>query len=226
MIGGEYEKDLEDVTERILHYALHIPLSSDGFDAWVFDVDDTCISNLSYYKSTRFGYIYIHIYLLIQLIIFISFNLFTYIYMYRCDPFDSSKFKEWIMKGQCPAVPAVLLLFKELVQRGFKVFLLTGRDQATLSHITTHNLHTQSYLSYHRLILRPLSSSMKVFNLMFIGEYGVFQRQDDEAALISFFFFYSQANGNGFGKHHQDSHLRLDLLPKLGCRKMGSTLSS
>ncbi|KAF7812970.1 cytokinin riboside 5'-monophosphate phosphoribohydrolase LOG7-like [Senna tora] len=61
---------------------------------------------------------------------------------------------------------------------------------------------------------------------MFIGEYGVFQRQDDEAALISFFYFYSQANGNGFGKHHQDSHLRLDLLPRLGCRKMGSTLSS
>ncbi|KAF7812981.1 uncharacterized protein G2W53_033957 [Senna tora] len=61
---------------------------------------------------------------------------------------------------------------------------------------------------------------------MFVGEYGVFQRLDDEAALISFFFFYSQANGNGFGKHHQDSHLRLYLLPKLGYRKMGFTLSS
>ncbi|KAF7812978.1 uncharacterized protein G2W53_033954 [Senna tora] len=61
---------------------------------------------------------------------------------------------------------------------------------------------------------------------MFIGEYGVFQRQDDEAALISFFFFYSQAYGNGFGKHHQDSHLRLDLLPKLGCRKIGSCIGS
>ncbi|XP_052113679.1 acid phosphatase 1 [Arachis duranensis] len=75
-------------------------------------------------------------------------------YMCRCDPFDSAKFKAWIMKGMCPANPAVLQLFKTLRERGFKVFLLTGRDQATLGKITTDNLHNQGFIGYERLILR------------------------------------------------------------------------
>lgn len=72
----------------------------------------------------------------------------------RCEPFDSTIFKAWIMKGMCPANPAVRLLFNTLKERGFKLFLLTGRDQATLSAITTHNLHTQGFVGYQRLILR------------------------------------------------------------------------
>lgn len=72
----------------------------------------------------------------------------------RCDPFDSTIFKAWIMKGMCPAIPIVLTLFKTLIDKGFKVFLLTGRDQATLAKITTNNLHSQGFIGYQRLILR------------------------------------------------------------------------
>ncbi|QCE04682.1 acid phosphatase 1-like [Vigna unguiculata] len=126
MCAGQYERDLNLVVEHILIYASQIQLSSDGMDAWILDVDDTCISNVSYYKAKRFG----------------------------CEPFDSTIFKAWIMKGMCPANPAVRLLFNTLKERGFKLFLLTGRDQATLSAITTHNLHTQGFVGYQRLILR------------------------------------------------------------------------
>ncbi|XP_014515146.1 acid phosphatase 1 [Vigna radiata var. radiata] len=126
MCSGQYERDLNLVVENILIYASQIPLSSDGMDAWILDVDDTCISNVSYYKNKRFG----------------------------CDPFDSTIFKAWIMKGTCPANPAVKLLFNSLKERGFKLFLLTGRDQATLSTITSNNLHSQGFAGYQRLILR------------------------------------------------------------------------
>ncbi|KAI9107933.1 hypothetical protein K1719_020806 [Acacia pycnantha] len=126
IMGGQYQNDVQVIADQILAYAFHIPLSSDGFDAWVFDVDDTCISNINFYKDHQFG----------------------------CDPFDSGKFKEWMMKGACPAIPSVLGLFKKLIERGFKVFLLTGRDQATLGQITTLNLHSQGFIGYHRLILR------------------------------------------------------------------------
>ncbi|XP_028808569.1 acid phosphatase 1 [Neltuma alba] len=126
IMGGQYQNDVQLIADQILSYALHIPLSSDGLDAWVFDVDDTCISNINYYKAQGFG----------------------------CDPFDSGKFKEWIMKGSCPAIPSILGVFKKLIERGFKVFLLTGRDQATLGHITILNLHSQGFIGYHRLILR------------------------------------------------------------------------
>ncbi|XP_027335792.1 acid phosphatase 1-like [Abrus precatorius] len=126
MSGGQYHHDLKLIVDHILFYASDIPLSHDGFDAWILDVDDTCISNISYYQAKRFG----------------------------CDPFDSTIFKAWIMKGMCPANPVVLGLFNALKERGFKVFLLTGRDAATLGKITTDNLHTQGFIGYERLIMR------------------------------------------------------------------------
>lgn len=126
MSGGQYEHDLNLVVKHILLYANEIPLARDGMDAWILDVDDTCISNISYYEAMRFG----------------------------CDPFDSKIFKAWITKGMCPAIPAVQGLFKALIEKGFKVFLLTGRDEATLAKITTNNLHNQGFTGYQRLILR------------------------------------------------------------------------
>lgn len=126
MTGGQYDLDLNLIVRQILLYASQIPLPTDAFDAWILDVDDTCISNISYYTHKRFG----------------------------CDPFDSTIFKAWIMKGMCPAIPIVLTLFKTLIDKGFKVFLLTGRDQATLAKITTNNLHSQGFIGYQRLILR------------------------------------------------------------------------
>ncbi|KAE9600759.1 hypothetical protein Lal_00011216 [Lupinus albus] len=126
MSGGQYELDLKLIVDQIIEYASQISVASDGFDAWILDVDDTCISNISYYKAMRFG----------------------------CEAFDSSKFKAWIMKGMCPANGAVLGLFNKLIERGFKVFFLTGRDQATHLQITAHNLHTQGFIGYQRLILR------------------------------------------------------------------------
>ncbi|XP_025632068.1 acid phosphatase 1 [Arachis hypogaea] len=126
MTGGQYLQDMNLIVNQIVAYAFQITLSPDSMDAWILDVDDTCISNLSYYQGHRFG----------------------------CDPFDSAKFKAWIMKERCPANPAVLQLFKTLKERGFKVFLLTGRDQATLGKITIDNLHNQGFIGYERLILR------------------------------------------------------------------------
>lgn len=55
MIGGQYEKDVGLIIDEILSYATGILVSRDGFDAWVFDVDDTCISNVFYYKGKRYG---------------------------------------------------------------------------------------------------------------------------------------------------------------------------
>ncbi|XP_057450720.1 acid phosphatase 1-like isoform X2 [Lotus japonicus] len=126
MTGGQYERDLQLVTEQILLYASEITRAGDGFDAWILDVDDTCISNMTYYRARKFG----------------------------CKPFDSAIFKAWIMKGICPANQAILGLFKTLKERGFKVFLLTGRYEATLGKITTDNLHNQGFIGYERLILR------------------------------------------------------------------------
>ncbi|KAF7845199.1 acid phosphatase 1-like [Senna tora] len=128
MMGGQYEKDVEMIRDEILKYASEIKVG-DGKDGWVMDVDDTCISNVLYYgENGRFG----------------------------CAPFNSAKFKEWIRKGQCPAIQGMLEVFRTLLERGFKVFLVTGRDETTMGHVTTLNLHQQGFIGYHRLFLREI----------------------------------------------------------------------
>lgn len=57
MIGGQYDRDVELIVEQILSYVNEIALSGDGLDAWILDVDDTCISNVFYYKGKRYGYV-------------------------------------------------------------------------------------------------------------------------------------------------------------------------
>ncbi|KAJ6765370.1 ATPASE H+-TRANSPORTING V1 SUBUNIT E1A-RELATED [Salix purpurea] len=126
MLGGQYERDLDLIVGQILSYVNGIAPSSDGMDAWILDVDDTCISNVLYYRGKRYG----------------------------CDPYDPAAFRAWALKGGCPAIPAVLALFSYLVQSGFKVFLVTGRDQETLGQVTLDNLHYEGFVGYKRLILR------------------------------------------------------------------------
>ncbi|GAB4833114.1 hypothetical protein Ancab_031360 [Ancistrocladus abbreviatus] len=112
MVGGQYSRDLNLIMEQICSYVDGIPLSGNGMDAWVLDVDDTC------------------------------------------DPFNSMEFKAWIMRAECPAIPCILELFNRLVEGGFKVILLTGRDEETLGPATIDNLYNQGFMGYHRLIMR------------------------------------------------------------------------
>ncbi|KAF5750719.1 acid phosphatase 1-like [Tripterygium wilfordii] len=126
MICGQYARDVDLIVEQILTYINELVLTGDGKDAWILDVDDTCISNVFYYRGKRFG----------------------------CDPYDPAGFKAWALRGDCPAIPAILVLFNKLVEDGFKVFLLTGRDEETLGQATFDNLHTQGFIGYERLIMR------------------------------------------------------------------------
>lgn len=66
----------------------------------------------------------------------------------------------------CTAIPDVLRLFNKLIQTGFKVFLVTGRDEETLGQVTVENLLNEGYFGYERLILR-------YNNLMKLIKYGV-----------------------------------------------------
>lgn len=129
MNGGQYDQDVNLIVEQILGYVNEIAVSEDGMDAWILDVDDTCISNVFYYKGKRYG----------------------------CDPYDPAGFKSWAMKGGCKAIPGMLNLFTALIDSGFKVFLLTGRDQETLGPATIENLQNQGFIGYERLIMRNAS---------------------------------------------------------------------
>ncbi|XP_057735655.1 acid phosphatase 1-like isoform X2 [Arachis stenosperma] len=130
MIHGQYEQDLDLIMEQAMSFVSTITLAGDSKDAWILDVDDTCISNLFYYKSKKYG----------------------------CDPYDPSGFRAWAMKGWCTAIPSVLGMFNKLIDKGFKVIMLTGRDQETLGQITRDNLHNQGFIGYQRLVMRTAAN--------------------------------------------------------------------
>lgn len=72
----------------------------------------------------------------------------------RCDPFDAAGFRAWATRGECQAVPPVLRLFNKLISSGFKVMLVTGRDEETMGQCTVDNLSSQGFVGYERLIMR------------------------------------------------------------------------
>jgi len=59
MASGQYYRDVGAVAEAAAAYAAQVapPAGGDGRDAWVVDVDDTCLSNQPYYQVKQFGYV-------------------------------------------------------------------------------------------------------------------------------------------------------------------------
>jgi len=43
------------VSKEAEEYAKSLKLSDDGKDAWIFDIDETLLSNLPYYAAHGFG---------------------------------------------------------------------------------------------------------------------------------------------------------------------------
>jgi hypothetical protein len=56
MNRGQYLRDLAGVMEQASAYVNEAE-AADGLDAWVLDVDDTCLSDLFYYETKEFGYV-------------------------------------------------------------------------------------------------------------------------------------------------------------------------
>jgi hypothetical protein len=55
MTGDRYRYDSELVAENSLKFAKTVEISGNGSDAWVFDIDETLLSNLPYYELNGFG---------------------------------------------------------------------------------------------------------------------------------------------------------------------------
>jgi len=68
--------------------------------------------------------------------------------------YDPSAFKVWASKEACQGIPPVLGLFMALLDKGFKVFLLSGRDEETLGPCTAGNLEAEGFSGCERLIMR------------------------------------------------------------------------
>ncbi|XP_076898600.1 acid phosphatase 1-like [Bidens hawaiensis] len=125
MSGQDYVIDLEIVSNEAEEFAKSVELKGDGMDAWVFDVDETLLSNLDYYSQHGYG----------------------------SEIFDHIQFDNWVLEGMAQAIKPSLELYKEVKKLGFKMFLLTGRAENKRT-ITINNLTKEGFESWDRLILR------------------------------------------------------------------------
>ncbi|XP_062149367.1 acid phosphatase 1-like [Alnus glutinosa] len=125
LTGERYLSDSEVVAEDTLAFAKTVIIAKDGRDGWVFDIDETLLSNLPFYKLQSFG----------------------------TKTYNETSWDDWVKLGEAPALPASLKLYKEIVQLGFKTFLITGRDEHQ-RNVTEKNLLSAGYTNWERLILR------------------------------------------------------------------------
>ncbi|KAE9448728.1 hypothetical protein C3L33_19381, partial [Rhododendron williamsianum] len=56
MNGHRYRYDSGVVAVDASAFAETVNVSGDGMDAWVFDIDETLLSNLPYYATVRYGF--------------------------------------------------------------------------------------------------------------------------------------------------------------------------
>ncbi|KAI3786139.1 hypothetical protein L1987_45270 [Smallanthus sonchifolius] len=127
MLGNQYREDCDLVTAEAYKYAKGLNLTGDGKDIWVFDIDDTALSNIPFYASEDFAF--------------------------GAKPYNSTLFNEWLEEAAAPAIPGSLQLYEQLIGLGFKIVFLTGtREAYTESRIK--NLKEAGYIEWEKLILK------------------------------------------------------------------------
>ena len=132
MLGHQYRKDSEAVAAAAYEYAKGLTLAKDGKDIWVFDIDETALSNLPYYARPE--------------------NAFG------AKEYNETSFVEWEMEGKAPALPATLNLYRKLRALGFKIVFLSGKSQM-VREITVYNLKKVGYTGWLKFISKLKAES-------------------------------------------------------------------
>ncbi|GMN37115.1 hypothetical protein TIFTF001_006544 [Ficus carica] len=126
LLGDQYAEDSKVVTREAFKFALSFNKSYDGFDIWIFAIDETALSNLPYYASRGFG----------------------------TEPFDSKAFDKWVKSEDAPALSWTLKLYRQLQLLGYKIVFLTGRREYK-REATHDNLLVAGYRNWDKLIHKP-----------------------------------------------------------------------
>ncbi|KAF7056203.1 hypothetical protein CFC21_063631 [Triticum aestivum] len=125
MVGDHYRRDSKVVVDQAIAYVDSLKLAGKGKEVWVFDVDETTLSNLPYYAKHGFG----------------------------ATPFNVTSFNAYAHEGSAPALPETKRLYNKLFSVGIKPVILTGRAEY-LRASTATNLRRQGYSRWMNLLLK------------------------------------------------------------------------
>lgn len=124
--SSQYHVDSERTIEECrLYLSTSCPLKKDGRDAWLFDIDDTLLSTVPYFKKHHFG----------------------------GEKLNLTSLEGWMSNGKAPALEHSLKFFDELKSTGVQIFLVSSRREY-LRSATIDNLVDVGYHGWTRLVLR------------------------------------------------------------------------
>ncbi|KAJ8547191.1 hypothetical protein K7X08_010777 [Anisodus acutangulus] len=133
MTSTQYKVDSErTIDECILHLSTNCILENDGKDAWIFDIDDTLLSSIPYYKKNEFG----------------------------GNKLNVTSLEDWMSQGKGTALGHSVKLFNHLKKLGVKIFLVSSRREH-LRSATTDNLVHVGFYGWSSLILRGQEDECK-----------------------------------------------------------------
>ncbi|XP_057773381.1 acid phosphatase 1-like [Salvia miltiorrhiza] len=127
MLGMQYRLDCEAVADAAIEYAKTVKPAADGKDVWVFDIDETTLSNLPYYARSDV--------------------------LFGAIAYNSTRFNEWVAEGKAPAVPGIQRLYLAVQSLGFGTVFLSGTGEK-FTDIRTSNLQESGYNNWKKLTLK------------------------------------------------------------------------
>ncbi|XP_048532857.1 stem 28 kDa glycoprotein-like [Triticum urartu] len=125
MLGSHFRRDSKIVIDQAVAYVDSLKLAGNGKEVWVFDIDETTLSNLPYYAKHGFG----------------------------ATPFNATSFNAYVREGSAPALPETKRLYNKLRSVGIKPVFLTGRTEDQRA-ITVTNLRRQGISGWMNLLLK------------------------------------------------------------------------
>ncbi|KAL3531197.1 hypothetical protein ACH5RR_010519 [Cinchona calisaya] len=130
MTSTQYKADSQRaIDESHLHLSSCCTLKGDGKDAWIFDVDDTLLSTIPYFKKHGYG----------------------------GEKLNFTTLEAWMRETKAPALEHTLKLFHEIREKGIKIFLISTRRDC-LRDATVDNLIKEGYHGWSGLVLRGLGN--------------------------------------------------------------------
>ncbi|CAL4910013.1 unnamed protein product [Urochloa decumbens] len=136
MFSDQFRQDCAVAAREAAAYAEGLELAGDGREVWVFDIDDTVLTNLPYYADTGFGSL-----------------------RCRAEPYNATYFDEYVANATAPPLPEVLELYEKLLALGIKVVFITGRHDYQREP-TVKNLRSAGYHTWEKLVLKPSSLTL------------------------------------------------------------------
>ncbi|THG05405.1 hypothetical protein TEA_002124 [Camellia sinensis var. sinensis] len=133
MTSSQYKADSERaIEESSLYLSSCCSFKGVGKDAWIFDIDDTLLSTLPYFKKHHFG----------------------------GEKLNVSCLEKWMRERKAPALEHTQRLFEEIRGKGIKIFLISSRRES-LRDATVDNLIKVGYHGWTSLILRGMEDEYR-----------------------------------------------------------------